>query len=162
MKQLFFTFSLLFAGSFLSAQNHEVVASAGGYDTTSTVKISWTVGETVTETITDNNNIVTQGFHQTNLTATQIEENLIYNVNFAVNVYPNPTVEFVNVEIKADNLEEVVYELNDNNGKLLLKGSFKTNIEKINFENYKPSVYYLRIYNNKGNFSDTYKIVKGN
>lgn len=160
MKQLVFLLTFLTIGAIVNAQNQEVISSAGGYDTTNNVKVSWTVGEVVTETATDGNNTLTQGFHQTNLTVTQVEEELIKNENYSLNIYPNPAVNNVTIEITADNFETLQYELNDNNGKLLLKSNFKTKLENIDFTNYQPSIYYLRVYSSNGSFNDTYRIVK--
>ena len=162
MKQLIFLFSFLTIGAIVNAQSADqnVIGSAGGYDTTSNVKVSWTVGEVVTETATDGNNTLTQGFHQTNLTITQIEEDLINTDNFSINIYPNPAVHSVSMEVTAESIKGLKYELNDNNGKLLLKGNFLNKTEKIDFTIYQPSIYYIRIYNDKGTFADTYKVVK--
>jgi len=162
MKQLIFLFTFLTAGILVNGQTAEqnVIGSAGGYDTTNNVKVSWTVGEVVTETATDGNNTLTQGFHQTKLTITQIEEQLVRSEDFSLNIYPNPAVSYVNVEITAESIKGLKYELNDNNGKLLLKNKFNSKLEKIDFTIYQPSIYYLRIYNEKGTFSDTYRIIK--
>ena len=162
MKQLIFLFSFLTIGAMVNAQSADqnVIGSAGGYDTTNNVKVSWTVGEVVTETATDGNNTLTQGFHQTNLTITQIEEDLINTENFSINIYPNPAVHSVSMEVTAESVKGLKYELNDNNGKLLLKGNFLNKTEKIDFTIYQPSIYYIRIYNDKGTFVDTYKVVK--
>jgi len=162
MKKLIFFFSFLTIGAIVNAQtaDQNVIGSAGGYDTTNNVKVSWTVGEVITETATDGNNTLTQGFHQTNLTVTQIEEALINSENFSINIFPNPAVYSVSMEVTAESIKGLKYELNDNNGKLLLKGKFTNKLEKIDFTIYQPSIYYIRIYNDKGTFSDTYKVVK--
>ncbi len=162
MKQLIFLFSFLTIGTIVNAQtaDQNVIGSAGGYDTTNNIKVSWTVGEVVTETATNDNNTLTQGFQQTNLTITQIKENLINTENFSINIYPNPAVHSVSMEVTAESVKGLKYELNDNKGKLLLKGKFSDKLEKIDFTNYQPSIYYIRIYNDKGTFTDTYKVVK--
>jgi len=160
MKQLILLLSFVTTLTFVNAQNQEVIGSAGDYNTTNDVQVSWTVGEASTETYSNTNNTVTQGFHQTKLTVTQIKEKLVKNNNFSLKVYPNPTVDYVNIEITTESTKELSYELNDNAGKLLLKSKFNDKFEKIDFGIYQPSIYYLRVYSNDGSFTDTYRIIK--
>jgi hypothetical protein len=62
------TLLLLIVAFVLSANVHtqEVIASAGGYFENEDISISWTIGETVTETFIGNDIIFTQGFQQPN------------------------------------------------------------------------------------------------
>ncbi|MFC2176342.1 hypothetical protein ACFLR1_05175, partial [Bacteroidota bacterium] len=47
----------------------EVIASAGGHFDNGTTQLSWTLGEVAIDTYDNGTNIITQGFHQTQLTA---------------------------------------------------------------------------------------------
>ena len=78
--------------SLLSAQ--EVISTQGDSYDNGTNTIDFTIGEPVIETVSDGTNDATQGFHQTNLTITNIED---LDANFSVNIYPNPTSEVINL-----------------------------------------------------------------
>lgn len=65
----------------------EVVASSGNYFENANASIAWTIGEPVIATYTGSQNILTQGFHQTQLEVVSVER--IPNAH-AVLVYPNP------------------------------------------------------------------------
>ena len=45
----------------------EVVSAGGGDFTNSSLSVSWTIGEPITETYSVGSNILTQGFHQSKL-----------------------------------------------------------------------------------------------
>jgi len=61
-KLLLLTLVLLAVSKFAASQ--QVVATAGGYFETDNMSLSWTLGETVTETFAADNFILTQGFQQ--------------------------------------------------------------------------------------------------
>jgi hypothetical protein len=66
MKRLFILIPLIAWFLPVSAQtlSPEVISSAGGYFENTDASLSWTLGETVTETFTGTNVILTQGFQQ--------------------------------------------------------------------------------------------------
>lgn len=68
MKKLFFTFGMLFLGTafHVHAQSlsPQVIATSGGYYSNAAGSLSFTVGETVTPTITSGGYTLTQGFQQ--------------------------------------------------------------------------------------------------
>lgn len=66
MKKVLTIVSLLGFVSFLNAQSlsPDVITASGDYYENANVSISWTLGETVTETFTGTNVILTQGFQQ--------------------------------------------------------------------------------------------------
>lgn len=61
--------SLIFISRYSDAQSLSptVVASQGGYFSTPTVSIEWTLGEVMSETFDAQNHFLTQGFHQPNI-----------------------------------------------------------------------------------------------
>src|SRR4051812_9015968 len=65
MKRIYI-FVLLFICIQAGAQSlsPKVIASAGGYFTSANASLSWTLGETMGQTFTNGNNVLTQGFQQ--------------------------------------------------------------------------------------------------
>lgn len=95
----------------------EVIASAGEHYDNGSVQLSWTLGEVMIDTYDNGNNIVTQGFHQTQLTVTAIEREI---VDIDMNIYPNPTSEFLNIDL-GRNDKDINLQLYDMSGKLIHK-----------------------------------------
>jgi hypothetical protein len=75
----------LFSGN-LNAQSlsPSVISNGGG----SSTQLSYTIGESLTFTLSNASAKLTQGFHQTFLEVVSVEEP---DAQFAVNVFPNPT-----------------------------------------------------------------------
>ena len=155
MKTIIILHLLVLATFFVSSQ--EVVSSAGETQTISGIEISWTIGEPVIETISSGSTVLTQGFHQSKLTVTAIDDVLISD--FELKVYPNPTSEFV--IIFANNPEDKSsYSLFDLNGKLLENKIISTSETRVNLKNYASGTYLLKLQYNSGQPLRTYKIVK--
>jgi hypothetical protein len=85
LKLLIFCWLLHF-GSVLYAQ--QIVTTGGDYHQNSSGSISYTIGELAIETFSKTNNILTQGFHQTNLIAVAINE--LKGLDFEISAFPNP------------------------------------------------------------------------
>ena len=96
-KALLLFLSLLYGGwGYSQSLSLEVIATAGDHVSGSTAQMSWTLGEPVSETFAGSGStILTQGFHQTNLLITGVEDAA---VDFRVSVYPNPTAEWLTVD----------------------------------------------------------------
>lgn len=90
MKHLIL-FGLLISASQIFAQ--EVLSSGGDHFTTTDYAVSFTLGELAIETVSSTDRILTQGFHQTNLTITSVSE----VTSAEVLVYPNPASNVINI-----------------------------------------------------------------
>jgi hypothetical protein len=142
-------------GVFVKAQSvsPEVVANGGDYFENSQVSVSWTVGEIAVETYIGSNNILTQGFQQPLLGVSSIVENPDFNVN----VYPNPALNYVKVELDDQNLPAVLL-VYDINGKLVKNLNLNENITEINIEGLNKGTYIIRLQHNGE--ESVYKLVK--
>ncbi len=135
--------------------SQDVIATAGCTFQTSQGSLSWTIGESITETFTKTNSILTQGFHQSNLTITAIHENDISDIN--IKVYPNPATDFVN--IKVNGFDEMSYQVFDINGSLIENKEIIDLKTTISFENLSSATYIVRILKRETEIT-TYKIIK--
>lgn len=88
----------------------EVVASSGTHFSNGTTQLSWTIGEPVIDTYDNGSNILTQGFHQTLLTVTGIQETEAQLEG--VSVYPNPVDYLLNVkfEVNQSNVSAMLFD----------------------------------------------------
>ena len=155
MKHYLLILLITSCATFLQAQ--EVVTTAGNYGETTSGSLTWTVGEPVIETITDGTNTLTQGFQQSKLTVTAINDLEIPGIELSV--YPNPTNSFLSIEVKTDKQRDLLLSLFDINGRLILQKKMAGNKQTIKMQNYKPATYILKVTEANKEIR-TYQIVK--
>lgn len=136
----------------------EVISSAGNYYDNGTVSLSWTLGESVTETVTDGNTILTQGFQQSRYDIVAVE-NIEQNLN--ISLYPNPTSQYLNLDWEIPGENSIIVELVDMTGKTLVSKSYKeTKSQKqINLSTYPAAEYFVKV-SSGSNILKTYKVTK--
>lgn len=136
----------------------DVISSSGNYFDNGTVSISWTLGEGVIETFSDGNNILTQGFQQSNYDIVAVES---FDDNFNISLYPNPTSQFLNLDWETSGNSEIMIEIFDVQGKLLINKKYAeaTAKKQINLSTFPSAAYMLRV--SKGDkIVKTYKVTK--
>ncbi len=139
---LLFTFLLFFVNAQSEAQ--EVISSSGDYYDNGSISVSWTLGEPVTETISDGTNILTQGFQQSKLSATEIFNISSDNIN--ITLFPNPTQDYIN--LKTSDFKDLTYNISDINGRLLNEGKVVSQNTEISVNKLPAAVYFFKIINN--------------
>lgn len=154
MKKDILLIILLFSASLISAQ--EVVSSAGETQSVAGYEVSWTIGETVVETGSDGANTITQGFHQTKLIVTALDE--LGLTGNQIKVFPNPTQDYVVVQLK-EFIENSSVFLFDFNGKMLKEERITSTSTKLNLGSYASGTYILRL-RKESELLQTFKIVK--
>lgn len=118
MKKLFFTIAATLP-LLLMAQTAErqVIGSAGGYATATGLRVSNTVGETITATGTSASVILTQGFQQSSTASVGIEE---VELGFAMKAYPNPASDAVTLDFSTEKEQQLRIGLFDAQGRQML------------------------------------------
>jgi hypothetical protein len=136
----------------------EVIASAGEHFDNGTTQLSWTLGEVVIDTYDNGSNILTQGFHQTELTVTSIEETLS---DVRMNLYPNPTSEFLNIEL-GNNEKDINLQLYDMSGKLIHKDVITANTNKfvLPMQSVATGKYLVQMQSEDGKLNTTHQVIK--
>lgn len=158
MKKIIFSLFILYAINYSVAQSlsPEVISSSGNSFTNGFNQLDWTLGEPATSTLVNNTNMLTQGFHQNELMITAVDN---YDVSYAATVFPNPTVDRVQIQFATAN-ENNTIELYTSEGKLLLTQSSNFNtLAQIDMSNYNSGTYVLKLKNNNTR-GKTYQIVK--
>lgn len=150
----------LFGFGICQSKTLELNPAAGDEFTASGITLSWTIGEGVIETFSNNEIVLTQGFQQPSLKVTLIDES--DNINFQLNLYPNPTKDFLTIEMQSENEIACTAELFDMSGKLLLRRLLKGSELKeiIDLTNYSSNMYILRIIDKKNKLLKSYKVQK--
>lgn len=153
MKKFYLIFMLL-AMSYCGISqslSHDVIGTAGGEN----AQLSWTMGELATMTFTSTNEILTQGFQQAELIRVSTRN---WQNDFQVSAYPNPFDQFVNIE--KDTQEELLVECVDLLGRVLHQERLTDNVQSIDLSQLASSIYFLKIYNQNGQFIHLIKIQK--
>lgn len=143
---------------FSQSLSPEVISNSGDYYETGNVSLSWTLGECVIETFQNSGAILTQGFHQTKLIITEIDK--MESNEFNCLVYPNPTNDFINIEITGANNIEIIVDIFDLNGKKIYNKTLENNKGTIDLSNYAAAHYILKLQDRSGKIFGTYKIIK--
>ena len=144
-------------GTAIQAQN--AIPASGANAAGSGGSVSYTVGQVVYTTSTGTNGNVAQGVQQPYeiSVVTGIEEAL--GISLEIMVYPNPAQDFIILKIKNYEVENLRYQLYDSNARLLLSNKVEGNETSIVMQNLKPSVYFLKVTDNK-KVIKTFKIIK--
>ena len=87
MKYRYFFSFLIYISSFTSSTAQEVMATAGNYQTSVQGSLSWTLGETITETNSNLSGIFTQGFQQNYESILDLTE---IDLSNSIGIYPIP------------------------------------------------------------------------
>lgn len=158
LKFTLFAF-LLFSQAFF-VRSQDLVSCAGGHFSNSSYEVDWSIGECLTETLSGNSGIVSQGLHQGHYIITSLNESL--KQSFNISVYPNPFVENFNIDFsELDNLHEIKIELYDEKGALLHEKSVIKHLEKINLTGMPGQCFFLKLISGK-QLLGTHKIIKSN
>jgi len=137
----------------------EVIASAGDNFVSPTFTLSWTLGEPVTETISNDYMILTQGFQQGELyKVTAVKEPLAEL--FDINVYPNPTPDVLNISIRSHQDEILSVQLYSLTGEKVLSEKTKEKNIRFNLSHLSSASYLLSLRKLDGSLITTYVINK--
>lgn len=162
MKKLTLITCLMSAAMAASAQSLErqVIGSAGSYVSSGNISLSYTVGEVATTTLTGSNLILTQGFQQPDQQLVGMDEPGFLG---EIKVYPNPTSDIVNFEIKTDQsgltlvLTDVLGQDMLNRAIVLNGGSYSGQVD---MSSYAAGNYVLYLRDANGKVVTSYKIQK--
>ena len=159
MKHYFLIVALLLFVFPLEAQQakQDVIATAGGFNASSGVSVSWTLGETVVPTYSSPNTILTQGFQQL-ITVKTIEENLELQVT--ISIYPNPTSDVITIACNGPFEGEIRVLLVNSVGRPVRSDFIETSMseKQIDMKDLPAGIYFLRL--TQGNLDNVYKVVK--
>jgi hypothetical protein len=147
----------LFLCSFLNAQ--ESVNTASGNASGSGGSVSYSVGEIVYTTNAGDNGAVAQGVQQAyEISAvTGIEE--AKDISLSVSAYPNPTTDYLILDIEGDVKTQYLMSLYDMQGRLLKNKKITSNQTSIAMGELLPATYFLKVIEATKEVK-TFKIIK--
>lgn len=134
--------------------SQEVISTQGDHFSNSTGSVSYTIGEVITNTVSNGTNDITQGFHQSKWKLTGI---LDFASDIEVLVYPNPMEQVLN--IKTLTFDGIHFELYDAQGKLIKQDHLIAEQTSINVEQLAPGSYSLNLLS-ESNPIKVFKLIK--
>jgi hypothetical protein len=147
-------FALIFSKNLYS---QEILSTSGDEFTTSSMQLSWTLGETMIETYSQSSIVLTQGFHQGILNVSVIEES---NLNgMSISAFPNPASDWLNIKVDLNNSTNLTAYLYSAEGKLVKVISLNDGLNLISLADYSKSTYYLNVLS-ENKVVKSFKIVK--
>jgi hypothetical protein len=138
----------------VSVSAQEVISTQGNSYSSGGFTIDFTIGEPVTETVSNGTNDLTQGFHQTKWSFLGVED---FAPNFEAVIFPNPTADVLN--IRAGEFQNVTYTLYDQQGKMVITNVLLTEQTPIQVSQLAPGSYYLTL-NNEKQILKTFNLIK--
>jgi len=141
----------------------QVIAAAGGYsvDTHSGLNLSWTLGETITETIYGNTLVLTQGFQQPDtLNIVGVRE--VPLEELGLKVFPNPAAFEVNIQIAKPEMMPLWLRVFNLNGRMAFTRLITQEISTLDVSSLASGSYYLHFYSSERQLAAIAKILKSN
>jgi hypothetical protein len=132
------------------AQTENVISTGGNTVENSQGSLTWTIGESVVNTIESPDAHATQGFNQGWLNFLNIER---YSENINITVFPNPTTHYINIE--SDKPSDLI--IYDVSSKIVRNLSIEKE-DKVDLNNLAPGIYFMD-FTRKTNKIKTIKII---
>ena len=158
-KRLKLSALLLLGLGLTGLQAQTSVNATGGNASGSGGSASYSVGQLAYTTNTGTNGSVSEGVQQPFeiSVVTGIEE--AKGINLSVSAYPNPTTDYLTLEVKDVELLNLHFQMYDMNGKLLQNEKITGNQTSIVMSNLLPATYFVKVI--QGNKEvKTFKIIK--
>ena len=158
-KKLKLSVVLLLGLGLTGLQAQESINATGGNALGSGGSASYSVGQVVYTTNTGTNGSVAQGVQQAFeiSVVTGLEE--AKGINLSVSAYPNPTTDYLTLEVKDVELLNLHFQMYDMNGKLLQNEKITGNQTSIVMSNLVPATYFVKVIQGNKEFK-TFKIIK--
>ncbi len=140
-------------------QAQESINTTGGNATGSGGSVSYSVGQIVYQTYTGANGSVAEGVQQPYEISVITGINEAKGINLSVTAYPNPTTDFLTLEVKDFEFSGLHFQLYDMHGRLLQSQKITESRSGINMIDLVPATYFIKVIKNNKEVK-TFKIVK--
>ena len=148
---------IIFGCSIISIQAQQTTVSAGGDASGIGGTFSYSIGQVVYTYNYGTDVIVAQGIQQPFEISILGLDN--YQINLVMQTYPNPTKDYLVLNVHALDLSNMIFQLYDVNGRLIETRTMFSPIETICMMNLPSSVYVLKVINNNKEVK-SFKIIK--
>ena len=158
MRYMWRIMTLLFLLASYTEANSQVINPSGGGNATGTGgSASYTIGQVVLSSGTNESKTVSQGFQQPyEILVVGIRE---LTMKLDCSLYPNPATDFLKLKVDSYEGGELSYTLYDMGGIVLINSRLEGNEAIITMQNQKPGAYLLKLSDGKQDLK-IFKIIK--
>ena len=143
---------------FTQVNAQDVVATSGGNATGTNGNVSYSIGQVVYTPNTGATGSVAQGVQQPfEIQIVLGVEN--FNINLQLAIYPNPTTNWLQLEVKNTEFTNLTYQMYDLNGKLIYNEKVNAENTTIKTEQLPSAIYLLKVLDSNTEVK-TFKIIK--
>jgi hypothetical protein len=158
MKNKKIKLSILLLSLGLALQAQQTSTATGGSASGSGGTVTYSVGQVAYTTNQGANGTVAQGVQQP-FEISVVTGNGNNNINLEIVAYPNPTTDFLTLNINNYDLTNFSYQLFDAGGKIIESRKITSVSETIRMGKLPGGIYFLRVINNNQTIK-TFKIIK--
>jgi len=141
------------ATTYAQSLDQQVIGTSGRQYVTASARVAFTIGEPLTATLTGQDGIITQGFHQGTITVTSVRDEL---TAAALSVHPNPAVDVLTVTTSAAGAQ---WHLHTIDGKAVMHGTLQQGHNEIDVTTLAQATYMLTVVA-RDRRTNAYRIVK--
>lgn len=139
-------------------QAQDATTAAGGDASGSGGSASYSVGQPVYTSNTSASGNVNQGVQQPyEIIITSVNNNA--DINLMLSVYPNPSIDYINLVVGSKDLTNITFQLYDVQGKVLVNQKVTSSQTSIRMADFATGVYFLNVVD-KNSEVKTFKIIK--
>lgn len=149
---------VLLSFAFVGVFGQESINSAGGESIGSSGSVSYSIGQIVYSTNSTTTGSEAQGVQQPyEISMLDIEE--FDDLNLSAFIYPNPTEDYLILDLKGFDVSTLNYQLFDMTGRVIQSDGIKTEQTKISMQGL-PSATYLIKVNDGNKHKRTFRVIK--
>ena len=158
-KKLKLSAVLLLGLGLTGLQAQESVNTTGGNASGSGGSASYSVGQITYQTNTGTSGSVAEGVQKPYEISVETGIEEAKGINLLVSAYPNPTTDFLQLQVESEKLKDLSYQLYDMNGKLLQNKELTKPKTQIDMSSLVPATYLVRVIAESKSIKE-FKIIK--
>lgn len=148
------------AGNSQKTAMPSVISTAGEISRSGDITFEWTLGETFVESAKDKSTWLTQGYHQPMLLVKENSQR--FSSSYDVKIFPNPAHDILNVLIRTNLTDELVFKIIDVTGRVVFMQDAPggSNEIKLKINELPEGMFVLSVMNVRGYWIRSFKVVK--
>lgn len=169
-KKLLMIAHFLALGFWVGAQSidNSLLSTSGGESEGSSITLQWTLGEIAAVTQTTEKLMLTEGFIQPVIKIIEVpdftftDENDFLSKDLEINLWPSPVAEYLNIQVKGQDVENISFSLYDLSGNRVLTKDIDKELDSnvLNLESTTSGNYILKFSGTNGSHLKSFIIVK--
>lgn len=143
MKRKLFLVSSLALLLGISVNAQEVLTPSGGDDSGTGGMSCCTIGQCTYQELSSLSNIMTEGVQYQYVISIPTVFKHRDDIKLSTSVFPNPTVDFLSLQVESNSFEDISYHLYDMLGNRIVSRDVSTKVTTINMSAYAPASYLI-------------------